>query len=92
MTTHAIAYEIKSRTEIEFGQPINPHAFRHLAATTIATADPGGAADIQMMLGHATNQTAEKYYNHARMIDASRSYQTSLDIYRGQIPRFDQNG
>jgi integrase/recombinase XerD len=92
MTTDAIAYEIKNRTETEFGQPINPHSFRHLAATTIAIANPGGAADIKMVLGHANRRTAEKHYNHAGMIDASRSYQMTLDVHRGQITPSDQNG
>jgi integrase/recombinase XerD len=92
MTTHAIAYEIKSRTETEFGQPINAHSFRHLAATTIAIANPGGAADIKMVLGHEASRTGEKHYNHAGMVDANRGYQRTLDVLRRQTRSSDHDG
>jgi integrase len=78
MTTAAIAVQITSRTEVEFGQPINPHSFRHLTASTIATDNPEGSADIQLVLGHASGRTAEKYYNLAKTIDAGRRYHATL--------------
>jgi integrase/recombinase XerD len=81
MTTCAIAFQVTSRTEAEFGQAINPHSFRHLTATTIATANPEGATDIQLVLGHTSGRTAEKHYNLAKMVDASRAYQATLALY-----------
>ena len=81
MTVSAIAFQAKSRTGAQFGKPINPHSFRHLAATTIATADPEGVADIQGVLGHASPTTGEKYYNKAKMVDAGRRYQQTLDLF-----------
>ena len=81
MTTHAISFQIRSRTEAEFGKPINPHSFRHLAATTIATADPEGVLDIQAVLGHASPATGEKFYNKAKMVDAGRRYQQTLEFW-----------
>jgi integrase len=81
MTTSAIAFQVVGRTETEFGQGINPHSFRHLAATTIATANPEGVSDIQLVLGHTSSRTGEKHYNLAKMVDASRAYQATLALY-----------
>lgn len=81
MTASAIAFQVKSRTEVHFGKPINPHSFRHLAATTIATANPEGVMDIQGVLGHASPAAGEKYYNKAKMVDAGRRYQQTLDSW-----------
>jgi hypothetical protein len=41
LTDKAIYSIIAARTREAFGQPVNPHLFRHCAATTIATLQPG---------------------------------------------------
>jgi site-specific recombinase XerD len=78
MTTSAISFQISGRTEAEFGKAINPHSFRHLGGTTIATYDPDHATDIRLILGHTSMKTSEKFYNHAKMIDAGRLYEATL--------------
>src|ERR1700730_17129778 len=39
--SNAIARVITERTRDAFGQSVNPHLFRHCAATTIAIFEPG---------------------------------------------------
>ena len=41
LTANAIARVISDRTCAAFGQPVSPHLFRHCAATTVATLEPG---------------------------------------------------
>ncbi len=57
---------------------INPHAFRHLAATTIATDNPEGATGIAVVLSHKRLETSEANYNKARQADAAHLYQTAI--------------
>lgn len=71
MGSDAIAAQINARTKEEFGTAINPHAFRHIAATTIATHDPEHAANTAAVLSHASLKTTEKHYNKAKQHDAA---------------------
>jgi site-specific recombinase XerD len=74
LTGNAIARIITERTREAFGQPVNPHLFRHCAATTIAIIQPGRIAVARDLLGHTSLATTNAYYNKARSIDASRLY------------------
>ena len=78
MRNTVLAYRITLRTEEQFGLAINPQAFRHMAATLIATDNPEGATGIAGVLAHASLETSEKFYNKAKSIDASRRYQVTL--------------
>jgi integrase len=82
MTSSAIALQVKARTEEAFGVPINPHTFRHMAATTVATSDAGHAHEIKDLLGHLSDRPADKYYNKAKMVDAGRRHQGTIDALR----------
>jgi integrase len=84
MSSAAVEAQIGDRTRETFGKPINPHAFRHIAATMIATSNPEGAADIMAVLGHVSMATSEKYYNRATMIAAGNSVQATIAELRGQ--------
>ena len=44
------------------GVQINPHRFRHCAATTFALEWPEDALQSAGLLGHASPQTTEKHY------------------------------
>lgn len=79
----AISYQIKSRTKEEFGKAINPHAFRHTAATTMATADPENVAFAANILGHSSPKTYEQHYNKANMASAAVGYHEVLRGMRG---------
>ena len=53
------------------GRAINPHLFRDCAATSIAIDDPGHVGIACRLLGHRAASTTERYYNHARGVEAS---------------------
>lgn len=78
MDEAGIAQAIEVRTRREFGIHINPHSFRHIVATEIATHDPDNATDIAAILGHSSIEVSEKYYNHARAVRAARDYQALI--------------
>ncbi len=85
MTRTVLAHRITKRTGDEFGTAINPHTFRHIATTTIATEDPEGVTGVAAVLGHADLRTSEKHYNRAKMVDAARTYQATLkDLRKGR--------
>jgi integrase len=79
---------ITKRTAAWFGQPVNPHSFRHAAATSIAIEDPAHVGIVVRILGHSSLRTAEKYYNKATSIEAARRYQKSIaDLRRSRSQR-----
>ena len=65
---------IVKRTSREFGKPINPHLFRDIAATAIATERPDQVRLARDLLGHANLLTTEKYYLHAQSVKAGAHY------------------
>ena len=69
---------ITKRTEASGGEPLSPHKFRHVAATTIAVSAPDNISDAARILGHATLATTERYYNRARMLDAAERFQAAI--------------
>ena len=66
----------------QFGQPINPHLFRDVAATAIATRDPKHVRITASVLGHTQLSTSERYYNHAQSLEAGQRYQTWIQTVR----------
>ncbi len=92
MTASAIAYQIKARTEEEFGKPISPHAFRRIYATDIATVDPAHATDIGLGLAHAAMKTSERYYNMAKMVNAGNKHQATIEELRKTRTRCQPDG
>lgn len=62
-----------------FGRALRPHAFRHIAATSIATYAPEHVGMIKDILGHATLRMAEQHYNRATAVEASAKLQ---DVWR----------
>jgi integrase len=69
-------------TEREFSVTLRPHAFRHIAATTIAEKNPEEAGVIRDVLGHATIRTSEMYYNRAEARAACGRLQALVDKVR----------
>ena len=85
MSEAVLAHRIKKRTRDEFGTAINPHAFRHLVATTIATYDPENATGIAAILGHASLETSERYYNLAKSVHASERFNETITDLRRRL-------
>lgn len=82
MSPGLLRKRLRIRTGRALGVAINTHSFRHIAATTIAEADPNGVTNIAGLLGHSTLGTSEKYYNQARQIAAADRYAAILQIKR----------
>src|SRR5579864_3142497 len=74
---------IMELTEERLGRAINPHAFRHAAATSIAFADPEHVRITKSILGHGSLAASEEYYNLAQAFEASRRYDEQVRRLRG---------
>lgn len=79
MHPEALNDAVKRRTEVAFGHGINLHLFRDCAATTLAMYDPSHVACAKDVLGHSDFRTIERHYNQARGLEASRSYNATLE-------------
>jgi site-specific recombinase XerD len=79
----ALGGRIRIHTAKAFGVALPPHWFRDAAATTIAIEDPKHVRDAHLVLGHASLDTTERYYNQARSLEASRRHQAMLAGLRG---------
>jgi integrase len=78
MTDNGIYDCVVAHTAEELGQPINPHLFRDCAVTSLAVDDPGNIGIASRLLDHRTGSTAERYYNQAGGVEASRLMQDYL--------------
>jgi site-specific recombinase XerD len=79
--------QLPALTFREFGEALRPHAFRHIAATTIAIEDPEHVSIIADVLGHATLAMSQKHYNRARGVEANASYQEIVQTTRKAAER-----
>ena len=78
MTEIAIYFRIMKLTRAKFGHVVNMHLFRDCAATSTAIEDPKHAHINKSILGHATLRSSERYYNHARTLEAMRRHQAQI--------------
>jgi integrase/recombinase XerD len=85
MTRNRTYMRITARTRDGLGRSINPHLFRDCAATSIAIDDPDHIAIASRLLGHRAAVTTERYYNHARSVEASRLIQQHILALRNGI-------
>jgi integrase/recombinase XerD len=76
---------ITARVEEQFNKRLTPHDFRHCAATTIAENNPEDFMCIRLILGHSTLATSEKYYIHAKAIEAARRFQATVASKRKSL-------
>lgn len=74
----------------EFGEILRPHAFRHVAATTIALLDPKHVGIIADVLGHSSLAMSEKHYNHANNVKAVSRYQEAMNERKKQARHRDR--
>ena len=71
-------------TRRELGLALNAHLFRDCAVTTTLEQAPDQAWTTRGLLHHAGYETAERHYNHARHIAASKAWADLLDRMRAQ--------
>jgi integrase len=85
ITDNGIYNRVIARTREGLGQRINPHLFRDCAVTSVAIDDPANIGIASRLLGHRAGSTAERYYNQACGVEASRLMQESLLARRNEI-------
>jgi integrase/recombinase XerD len=73
-----------------FGIALRPHAFRTIAATSIATEDPEHANIIADVLRHSTLKMSEKHYNRADGVKANSDLQNVIQERRREAERRDR--
>ena len=59
--------------------PFNLHLLRSLLATLYAEANPGDDRTAQLKLGHASEQTTQRYYLDPRQREANRRFDAAID-------------
>ncbi|WP_425044767.1 tyrosine-type recombinase/integrase [Primorskyibacter sp. S87] len=79
ITADGLSRELPKVTKRLLGVGLGPHAFRHIAATTIAETDPEHVNIIRDILGHSTLDMAEKHYNRATGISACNEFQAIVE-------------
>jgi integrase len=72
MSEQTIYMRMRDTTKEEVGVEINPHLFRDCLATGVATEDPQHIGIVPHLLHHADERTAQRHYNQARSLSASR--------------------
>jgi integrase len=87
LTYGSFQHQLAALTFREFGEALRPHAFRHIAATTIAIQDPEHVSIIADVLGHATLAISQRHYNRARGVEANASYQEIMRRIRKTAER-----
>lgn len=86
-TADGIASDVEA-TSIRFlGIRLHPHAFRYVAATSIAEVDPEHVGIIRDILGHANLDMAEKHYNRATGISSCNALQSIVEDIVRDMPR-----
>jgi integrase len=75
---HTIYCRFTRTTTRLLGVSINPHLFRHCAATSLATHSPAAALAAGPLLGHRNRVTTDRYYVRANRLDASRKINAAL--------------
>ena len=78
ISPETVPKELADLTKREFGMSFRSHAFRHIAATSIAETDPEHVGIIRDILGHSTLAMAEKHYNRATTKSAAVKYRKAL--------------
>jgi integrase len=85
MTEMAVYDRVREHTRRAFGEPINPHRFRHIAATMLAVHFPTRVHEAGPLLGHRDPRTSDAHYNQARTLEAHRTFTNHLKTLRKTI-------
>jgi integrase/recombinase XerD len=86
LTPDGLSSYLPEITKSRLNVALRPHAFRHIAATTIAELDPEHANIISDILGHATLDMAYKHYNRAMGISSCNALQALVEEIRQSGP------
>lgn len=78
---------LQKHTTARFGHFVNPHAFRDVVASDVATHDPEHVRIAAQILGHSDFRTTEKHYIHAQAHIARRRYHDLILSMRAPEPK-----
>jgi site-specific recombinase XerD len=84
LTQMAFYQQITKRTQEHLGKSVNPHQFRHSAASTLAVEMPAHVRVSASILGHASFQTTESYYIHAQHAQAHDQFVEEMMAIRAE--------
>ena len=87
LTQMAFYQQVTKRTEDHLGKSINPHQFRHIAASTLATEKPVHVRVSASILGHSSFQTTEGHYIQAQQAQAYETYISVMSQTRKGLKR-----
>jgi integrase/recombinase XerD len=82
MCANGIYLAVFKRTKKAFGFGVNPHRFRHAAASFWSSQDPVNVRGAKDLLGHASFGTTEKHYVMAQSRLAGRALARAIDALR----------
>lgn len=82
ITPDGLSRELPKVTARHLNVGMRPHAFRHVAATTIAELAPEHANTIRDIRGHATLDMSERHYNRATGISSCNGLQSLVEDIR----------
>lgn len=91
MAQETIYGRVRRTSDVLFGTPLNPHAFRSIAATALAEASPEDALYARPLLGHRQPATTEHFYVRASQIRSSRIISQALIEARDTLPRVSED-
>jgi integrase/recombinase XerD len=82
---HVVFKQVSVLTRQRLGIAVNPHLFRHCAATSTAREDPHRMETAAAVLGHAGGtKTMQAHYNLARDFAAAQQWQAEFRRLRGR--------
>lgn len=85
LSKDGLACRLKDVTREHLGVALRPHAFRHIAATSIAEHDPQHVGIIRDILAHTSLRMAEEHYNRAAGVSACNALQKVVKGWRKRL-------
>lgn len=83
---HSVYLRLTHFTSKQLGEPINPHAFRRIGATTISILKPKEIDTARALLGHSSRKTTLQYYVEADSVMAGRRHAAIIHRLRRSLP------
>jgi integrase len=74
MMAHLISRIIRSRLDLD----VNVHLFRHIGTMLYLDAHPGNYGVPQVMLGHTSDRTTQKFYAHLQTTKAIKHFTAAV--------------
>lgn len=85
LTSDALSRDVVSALRHLLGYPVNPHAFRHSAATFTVSEAPAEADLAQTILNHRYADTTRRYRTAARQVVAGRALRRAHEGARANL-------